>query len=57
MSERQGRHERRAYVCVDPKTKVIHERRFLLPGEAVPRCGIHGPMKSQANNKYRGRAV
>lgn len=49
--------ERRAYVCADPKTKVIHQRRFLMPGEKVPRCDLHGPMKRQENNRYRGKAT
>ena len=52
-----SKHERRAYICEDPKTKVIHVRRFLLPDEPVPRCETHGPMKPQANNRYMGKAV
>lgn len=55
MSEQHERHERRAYVCADPKTKVIHRRVFLLPGEPVPRCLTHGPMRRQENNRYRGK--
>ena len=48
------RHPRRAYVCVDPKTKEIHERKFLVPGEKVPMCPVHGLLRPQANTPYRG---
>lgn len=51
---------RRCVVCLEKgpnNTVVVHERRFLLPGEPVPRCAIHGPMRPQANNRYLGKAV
>lgn len=49
-----GRHARRAYVCEDPKSKVIHQRVFLLPGQPIPRCSEHGVMRQQGNLTGQG---
>jgi hypothetical protein len=56
---KSGSRERRAYVCYakEGNAEVVHYRRFLLPGEAVPKCATHGPMRPQANNLYFGKAT
>jgi hypothetical protein len=55
-----SKHERRCFVCYEKGQggqDVIHQRRFLLPDEPVPRCEQHGPLKPQPNNRYMGKPV
>lgn len=52
-----GRRERRAYYCEDAKSKEVHRRVFLMPGETVPTCATHGKMRQQANVSYKRSGV
>ena len=49
-----GPRERRAFVCVDAASGLIHKRVFLDPTEPnrAPRCEAHGKMVKQPNRPY-----